>query len=177
VSTAYGDALFDLALEEDRIDLFHEEILGVRKVFEDNGELLRILNHPKITKEEKLSVIDRIFSGRISEEVTGFLRVIVTKDRYREIPAILAHFIHKVREYKGIGTAYVTSCVPLSGEQKEELTDKLLKVTRYNTFDVNYKVDPSILGGMIIRIGDRIVDSSLKTQLDRVTRQLVQIQL
>ena len=172
VSTTYGDALFDLALEENKVDELYEEIQALDRSFQENEELLKLLNHPEVIKEEKLSVIDNVFKGRVSDESVGFLRIIVEKDRYRDIPAIFAHFLHRVKEHKGIGSASVTSAAPLTDAQKKRLTDRLLATTGYNTFETNYTVDPGLLGGMIIRIEDRVMDSSLKSQLDRLTRQL-----
>ena len=177
VSSTYGDALFDLALEKDSVDALFEEAQAVRETFLENEEVLRLFNHPKIRKEEKTAFIEKIFEGRVSGDMVGFLHIIVTKDRYNEILPIFDYFIHKVKEYKGIGTAHVTSAVELSGPQKKAIEDKLLATTGYHTFEMDYKVDPSILGGLIIRIEDRVVDSSLKTQLDKMTKELSRIRL
>jgi len=177
VSSTYGDALFDLALEKDSVDALFEEAQAVREIFLENEEVLRLFNHPKIRKEEKTAFIEKIFEGRVSGDMVGFLHIIVTKDRYNEILPIFDYFIHKVKEYKGIGTAHVTSAVELSVPQKKAIEDKLLATTGYHTFEMDYKVDPSILGGLIIRIEDRVVDSSLKTQLDKMTKELSRIRL
>ena len=72
---------------------------------------------------------------------------------------------------------YLSLGANLSEEQKAAVEKRLLETTRYHSFDMDYKVDPSILGGLIIRIEDRVVDSSLKTQLDKLTKQLSKIQL
>ena len=177
MSKTYGDALFELGLEQDNLDLLFEEAGGVQKAFSDNEELLKLLSHPKITKEEKHKIIENVFSGRVSGDIEGFLHVIVDKDRYREIPAIFAYFIHKVKEHKGIGTARVSSAKELTRIQKRALTMRLLETTRYKSFDVEYQVDPDLLGGLVIRIEDRVLDSSLRTQLDRLSKELTQIRL
>ena len=177
VSSTYGDALFELALEENRLEAMYEEIAAARDVFLQNDELFKLLNHPKVVKDEKIAFIENVFLGRVSDEVMGFFRIIVTKDRYNDMIAIFDYFLHKVKEYKGIGTAHVTSAIALSEEQKAAVEKRLLETTRYHSFDMDYKVDPSILGGLIIRIEDRVVDSSLKTQLDKLTKQLSKIQL
>ena len=177
VSSTYGDALFDLALERDSVDALFEEAQAVRSTFLENEEVLRLFNHPKIRKEEKTAFIEKVFGGKVSGDMVGFLHIIVAKDRYNEILPIFDYFIHKVKEYKGIGTARVTSAVELSGPQRKAIEDKLLATTGYHTFEMDYKVDPSILGGLIIRIEDRVVDSSLKTQLDKMTKELTQIRV
>lgn len=177
VSKTYGDALFELALEENAVDSLAEEVQMVLKVLNENEELMKLLNHPKIVKEEKIKIIQNIFKGRVSDNLTGFLEVIVNKDRYNEIPAIFDFFLDLVKEYKNIGVVYVTTAVELKDSQKETLKKKLLETTKYETFEMHYQIDASLIGGMLIRIGDRVVDSSIKAKLEEMSRNLMKIQL
>ena len=107
----------------------------------------------------------------------GFLTLVVSKGRYNDIPDILSYFIDMVKEYKHIGVAYVTSASVLSDRQKAQVEAKLLETTGYQSFDMNYQVDKELIGGMVIRIGDRVVDSSIKTKLSELTKELLKIQL
>ncbi|MBR0410539.1 MAG: ATP synthase F1 subunit delta [Eubacterium sp.] len=173
VSSTYGDALFELALSEEKLDETGDEVRAVREIFIHNEELPKFLNHPKIIKEEKLAVIENIFSGKVSDQLLGFLHIIVSKDRHNEIIPIFDHFLHRVKEYKGIGTAKVTSAVPLSPAQKAAVEKRLLETTEYRSFEMEYQVVPEILGGLVIRIEDRIFDSSLKTRINNLRKQLI----
>ena len=177
ISGTYGEALFELAKEVDKLELLGEQIAVVREIFAENEELLKLLNHPKITKDEKVQVIENIFKGRFEDEVVGFLVIIVEKGRYNEIDSILTYFIDRVKEEQKIGVAKVVSAIELSAEQKAKLEAKLLSQTNYVKFEMRYEVDASLIGGMIIRIGDRVVDSSVKSKLDRMARDMAKIQL
>lgn len=177
VAGTYGDALFELAVEKNLTDSLTEEILMVQTVLKENSDLEKILNHPEIPKQKKLQVIDDVFKGRISDALTGFLRIVVTKGRYKNLPDIFAYFIARVKEYKKIGVAEVISAVPLSGAQKKKIEQRLLETTRYETMEIDYKVDESKIGGLMIRIGDRVVDSTLRSRLDRLTGGLMKISL
>lgn len=177
VSKTYGDALFELALEEDKLDVLFEESKVIREVFLDNDELLKLLNHPKIDKEEKIQVMENIFNNRASKDFVGFLTIIMRKERQNSIIDILDYFIAKVKEYKKIGVAYVTTAIELGESQKKAVESRLLATTEYKTFEMNYTVDKSIIGGMIIRIGDRVVDSSISHKLSELSRDLYKIQL
>ena len=177
ISGTYGEALFELAKETNKLELLGEQIAVVREIFAENEELLKLLNHPKVTKEEKIQVIENIFKGRFEDEVVGFLVIIVEKGRYNEIDSILTYFINKVKEDQKIGVAKVVSAIELSAEQKAKLEAKLLSQTDYVKFEMCYEVDASLIGGMIIRIGDRVVDSSVKSKLDRMARDMAKIQL
>ncbi len=177
VSKVYGDALFELAIEEKRVDELLSEVKVVQELLRDNDELIKLMNHPKIVKEEKVKVVEETFRGRISDEITGLMALLVEKDHSNDIIAVFQVFIDQIKEYKNIGTAYVTSAVPLTNEQKEAVKKRLLNTTKYVEFEMNYDVDPSLIGGMKIRIGDRVVDSSIKTKLYDLKRELSQIQV
>ena len=177
VSKTYGDALFELALEQNAVDELSKEVQVVSEALRENEELMKLLEHPKIVKEEKLQIVENIFKGRVSDDLTGFLQLIVNKDRYGEIYAILDVFMDRVREYKHIGVASVTTAVELREEQKQAVIDKLLATTDYESFEMKYAVDAALIGGMVIRIGDRVVDSSIKHKLELMSRDLMKIQL
>jgi F-type H+-transporting ATPase subunit delta len=154
-----------------------EEVRAVAQALQENKDLTTLMNHPKIDKENKIQLIENIFKGQVSDELVGLMRMIVEKDHYRELPGVFAYFIDRVKEYRNIGTAYVTSAVELSAAQREAVEKKLLATTKYVQFEMHYDVDAGLIGGMVIRIGDRVVDSSIKTKLYGLTRELSQIQL
>lgn len=177
VSNTYGDALFELAVESGQVDELLSEVRGVLQVLSENGDLSKLMNHPKIVKEEKLEILENVFKGRISNELLGLMRMLISKNHYGEMESVFAYFIDQVKEYKNIGTAYVTSALPLSDAQKEQIETKLLATTKYVSFEMHYDVDAGLIGGMVIRIGDRVVDSSIQTKLLKLSRELSKIQL
>ena len=99
------------------------------------------------------------------------------KERYRELEAVCEYLIARIKEVQKVGIAYVTTATELTDEWKEQVKQRILETTDYLTMEMHYRVDPQIIGGMIIRIGDRVVDSSIRSRLDDMTRQLLQIQL
>lgn len=177
VSKVYGDALFELALEKQSVTALYEEAEALRKIFRDNGELMQLLTHPKISKEEKEAAVKAIFDGRVSDDMAGFLVLVVDKGRADELNAVLGYFLSVVKEYKKIGVVDVASAVELTDAQKEKLCEKLLATTDYATLEVNYRVDAALIGGLVVRIGDRVVDSSIRTKLSQMEKQLQRIQL
>ena len=177
ISKTYGDALFELAVEKDKVDVLLEEIEQLQEVLSKNDEFGRLMNHPKIIKEEKIQVAKDVFEGRISEELLGFLTIVITKDRYKDIDAILDYFVAEVKRYKGIGIATVTTAVPLKEEQCKKIEQKLLDTTEYTKMEMHYQLDESLIGGMVVRIGDRVVDSSIKTKLSELQKEVLKVQL
>lgn len=177
VSKTYGEALFNLAVEEQTLTSIAEEAEAVLEVFAANQELMKLLNHPKIVKEEKISVVENIFKGRVSDTIVGFLVLIVEKGRYNDMDAIFSYFLEQVREFHHIGVAYVTSAIPLTEQQKEAIQNRLLATTSYIQFKMNYEVDQSLIGGLVIRIGDRVIDSSIRSKINTIAKSLHQIQI
>lgn len=177
VSKTYGEALFEVAVEEGTIDSTLEEVQIVLDVIEANEQYIKLLTHPKLPVEQKVSLVEQVFAGKASDTLTGFMVTIVEKGRFSEIEKILTYFIDKVREYKKIGVAYVISAVELSKDEKQEIVQKLLNTTSYVEFIMNYSVDASLIGGVVIRIGDRVVDSSIRSKLNRMAKELSQVQL
>ena len=177
VSNTYGDALFELALEEGKLDSMSEEVSVVVEAIRENPDLTSVMNHPKIDKEDKVKLIEDIFKGRVSDELVGLMRMIVEKDHYRELLDVFAYFTDRVKEFRNIGTAYVTSAMELSEGQKAAVEKRLLETTKYVKFEMHYEVDAGLIGGMVIRIGDRVVDNSIRTKLYNLTRDLSKIQL
>ena len=177
VSKTYGEALFKLAMEENTLDQIAEEAKVVLEAFQGNEDLAKLLNHPKVSKEEKVKVVETIFKGKFSDSIVGFLVLIVEKGRYNEIDNIFHYFLSEVMEHKNIGVAYVTSAFPLSESQKKDIEDRLLQVTKYVEFKMNFEVDKELIGGIVIRIGDRVIDGSIRNKLNEMTKQLNNIQL
>ena len=170
VSKTYGDALFEVALEEDKLDQFLEEVKAVKAAVDENQDLFKLMSHPKVVKEEKIKVVEDIFSGKVSRELVGLIRMIVDKGHFEQIDSVFTYFIDEVKEYRNIGTAYVTSALELTDAQKSAIEKRLLETTKYVTFEMHYNVDAAIIGGLVIRIGDRVVDSSVRTKLAVLTR-------
>ncbi|OLA80016.1 MAG: F0F1 ATP synthase subunit delta [Roseburia sp. 40_7] len=154
VSKTYGDALFEVAAEENRMDALLDEADGILTVLRENAGLSKVMTHPKIVKEEKLDLIDHIFKGRVSDEMVGLMRMIVEKGHFGELESVLEYFIAQVKEYKNIGIAYDCLCgaVPRAAGAYCRLQ-------------------------AMIRIKDRVVDSSIKTKLYDLSRELSKIQL
>ncbi len=173
VNTTYGSALFEVAMETNTLDSTLEEVTFVKQTFLENDELMKLLLHPNIEKEAKISVVESIYKGKIADEITGLLTMLINKGHQKEIISVLDYVINAIKEEKGIGIAHISSAVELSKEQKEKIEKKLLDTTDYKEIEGNYDVDKTLIGGLVIRISDTVVDSSLKTQIANLSKSLL----
>ena len=177
VSKVYGDALFEEAMEKQCIGAWYNEAQALETIFTENPDLMQLLNHPQIVKEEKIKVVQNIFDGRLSEGMVGFLVIVIEKGRQNDLLAILNYFTGRVKDYNKIGVVSVTSAAELSEEQKMKIQEKILKTTEFVGLETSYEVDGDLIGGLVKRIGDRVVDSSIRTQLEKLKRELMGLQL
>lgn len=177
VSQVYGEALFSLALEKNSLAQYEEELTGVAQVLEEYPEYLAILGHPKLDENEKIQVFDNVFAGRICEEMCGFFHILLEKGRFSQLNAIREYFSERKRSHEKIGVAHVTSAVELSEAQKEKIREKLLATTDFVSIQTEFATDPALIGGLVIRIGDRVVDSSIRSRLEDMKRNLMKVQL
>lgn len=177
VSKVYGDALFSLAVEEGKLDEVWDEVRTLSAALDENKEFAGIMAHPEMTQEKSLALLDEAFQSRLSDMMMGFLQVLVKKGRFGEIQSVLDYFDSETKEYKKIGVVYVTTPVELSGPQKADIEEKLLKTSGYESLEMNYAVDGGLLGGIRIRIGDRVIDNSIQTKLEQMTRSLSKVRV
>ena len=177
ISKTYGEALFELAVEEEKTDAMLEEIEGIKQVLLENQDYVKFLNHPRISVEEKVSTTENIFAGKIDKQLLGFLGIIINKRRCDNLMEILQYFLDRVKEFKGIGVAYVTTPYELKEDKKEAICKKLLATTSYKEMEMHYDIKEEVLGGMQIRIGDRVVDSSIQTKLNQLQKDLLKVQI
>ena len=175
ISKTYGDALLEIAVEENKLDLFFEEISQLSDIFNNNPEFGKLMNNPRIAVADKLDVLKNVFEGKISKELMGFFSTIISKGRYSQIDEILSYFLSEVKRIKGIGVASVVTPLPLKDDQKKNIEKRLLETTKYKSMEINYSVDETLIGGMRIRIGDRVVDSSIQTKITKMQQDMMKI--
>lgn len=176
-ASAYGEALFELAAESGSMAEYLEEVKTVLTALNESKELFDLLNNPKIDKMRKVKAMEDIFGTRVRKDITGTMVLAVEKDRQNDIPAILSFFIDRAKEYLKIGVVSVITPMELTGSQKGSVEKRIKETTAYTTLEMHYTIDTSLIGGMIIRIGDRVVDTSIKTKLAELTKNLNSIQL
>ncbi len=175
ISKTYGDALLEIAKEEKKVDLLLEEVTAVMAILKDNPEFSKLMNNPRISVDEKQTVMSNVFEGRISNELMGFFSMIVNKGRYDHIDEILTYFQDEVKKIKGIGVAYVTTPLELSDAQKKNIEKKLLETAGFKQMEMHYDIDSELVGGMRIRIGDRVVDSSIHTKILKMQQDMMKV--
>ncbi|OON95134.1 MAG: ATP synthase F1 subunit delta [Candidatus Epulonipiscioides saccharophilum] len=176
VTTRYATALFDLATEKGQISDYQQEAEGVLEILNNEPDFLKILTHPSILLEEKLKLVRDIFENNASDDFVGLFYLCVKKGRQNLIMDILETFVEMAKVEAGFVKAIVTSSVKLEQAQLEQIKANLETKTGKKV-EITDDVDETLLGGMIIRVGDKVVDGSIRGQLDTLKSSLLDIRL
>lgn len=176
IGKRYGTALFEVALEHHELDEMEKDIQTVLQMLKENPKLIDVLQLPNVLLTEKKALIKEAFAGKINQHLMGLFLLTIDKSRQAHIVSILEYALDAIHEEKGILTAYVTSAMELTSEEKEQLKEKLSKQTQ-KQIQLDCKVDKSLIGGMILRIKDKILDHTVKGDLHTLARRLVAVKI
>jgi F-type H+-transporting ATPase subunit delta len=172
VAKRYALALFKIAKEQNLLDQMEEELRIVKEVFIKDNELLDFLEHPKVTAGAKRDMIKNAFSS-LSTFVQNTLQLMVDRHRTDAIAAMTDEFIELANEEKSVADALVYSVRPLTTVETEAVSTAFAAKIGKRTLRITNVTDSNLLGGIKLRIGNRIYDGTLSGKLDRLSKQLL----
>jgi F-type H+-transporting ATPase subunit delta len=172
VARNYAEALFDLAQRHEGLASFGEGIETVARLLAETPRFRQFLETPRIDSEAKKETLRKSFEGRVPPMLLNFLLVTVDKRRQRLLERIAVEFAALVDEHENRAHVDVTVAQPLDDATAAALESRLSRLLG-KTAVPHVRVDPSILGGVVVRAGDTIYDGSLRRRLERMRRQLM----
>lgn len=172
VARRYGLSLFELADEGKNIDSIRGELAGLKEGLAQSKELRAFVESPLMTAEEQIATLDKILPGmKFSSLVSNFVKLLARNRRLSFLRDSITAFERLADEKKGLATAEVTSAEPLSDQQAAALKSAL-KETTGKDIALLAHVDQTLIGGMIVKLGSRMIDTSLKTKLNSMKTAL-----
>lgn len=176
IASRYGQAFFSVALEGNKVTLIKDQVLAVKEALEKDDTLITFLDQPKVKLEDKIATVEKIFKEQIDKDFMGLLVLVIKKARQNFLLDILQVFLEACKAHEKLVVADVTSATELNDEQKAQLIKKL-ESSLSEKVELNITIDESLLAGFVIRVGDKVMDSSIKGKIDRMTKDLRKIQL
>jgi F-type H+-transporting ATPase subunit delta len=165
----YGNALFELALENKAVDAVKADLDRFDAMIADSSDLNRLVRSPVFDADSQLRALAAILDkAGIKGLAANFLRVITTNRRLFAVRDMIRAYRVLAARHKGEVTAEVTVAEPLSDKNLDALRDALKSVTGGKDIDFDVKIEPAIIGGLIVKVGSRMVDSSLRTKLNAI---------
>jgi F-type H+-transporting ATPase subunit delta len=167
----YAQAVFTLAKEQNTLDAWQSDLALLDNIVRDH-QVVTYLTNPTITADKKVGTIESALNSNVQPETRNLVKLLVERDRAALIPEIREIFDDEVRTERGVAVANVTTADPLSDAERDLVRNKLETMTG-KTVELALKVDPAIIGGIIIRIGDQEIDGSVRNKLERMRARLI----
>jgi F-type H+-transporting ATPase subunit delta len=165
----YATALFELALENKAVDKVKKDLEQFDELVEDNPNLQRLVRSPVFGADEQLKALGAILDkAGIKGTAANFLRVITTNRRLFAVRDMIRGYRALVAHHKGEVTAQITVANKLTEKNLDALKSALKSVTGSKNVDLDVKVEPAIIGGIVVKLGSRMIDSSLRTKLNAI---------
>jgi F-type H+-transporting ATPase subunit delta len=169
----YAEALMSLAKEQGLVEALGQDMQLIIGSLQGSEELRRFFAVPLVKGSVKKSAIDSLFGGQVNPITLNFLKLVVDRGRIAFLEPICSRFQDLLRQMNQISLAEVTSAVPLTDEQQETLRRRVVEMTSAQGVELAIKVDPDLIGGVIIKVGSQVVDASIRGQLRRLTSNLL----
>jgi len=168
ISDRYASALYDLANENKVVDSVIENLNFLKDIISENKELKLVVKSPLITSNDKLEMILKLVSEKNFNQLSiTFLKVISNNKRFSSLPSIILQFIKINAQKRGDILADVTSADDLSDQQQEDIKEQLRTILG-EKLSLNFKVDKNIIGGLIVKVGSKMIDTSLANKINKL---------
>ena len=172
----YAQALYQLALEQGSTDQVAADLKSFAAMIAESADLARLVRSPVFSSQEQVKALDAIFTrAGITGIAANFIKLVATKRRLFAIGDMTANYARLHDAARGVTRADVTVAEPLAAVHLEALKSALLEVTGGKSVDVAVKVDPEIVGGIVVKLGSRMIDDSLKTKLNSIRTRMKEV--
>ena len=168
IATRYAKSLLGLALERNELDKTYADMEWLQSVCKSNPDFVSMLRSPVIKSDTKGKIGMAVAKDHISQLTREFMRLLITKGREGALPEISAEFIKQYKEYNKIYSVRVTTAVPLSSELKEGILNYIKSNTGLQNLELETVVREDIIGGIILQLGDKIVDASISYDFKQI---------
>lgn len=170
VAGRYAKSLIDLSIEQNSLDTIYQDILFLKSLLK-NRELVLMLKSPIVTGDKKQNVLDALTAGKISNLTAQFNTLLIKKGRESNVPEILDAFIDQYKKYKNIRVVKLTTATPVSEEMKQSIIGKVQTMGDMSNIELVSIVNPDIIGGFVLQVGDKVLDSSVAHELSNISKQ------
>lgn len=172
----YALALYEVALEKGKVDEYLKDLSEIVDLAKSNDELIQIIRHPQVTTKRKKKIFINVFKDKIDEELLSFLLILIEKDRILFLEEKLKEMEKIHLERTETILAEVKTVIALTQVQREQLISKL-KNKYGKKIILKEEIDKSIIGGIVVRVGNDLIDDTIKTKLEEMKKILLQTEL
>lgn len=169
----YADSLIQVCKDGAiTFETVSKDLNTVKEIISESDELVKVMENPAIANNTKNEIIDSVFPNQISDKIINFLKILIDKKRFNELTQIIQAYNNEVDIINNIKRVEVYSAVEVSEDRKQRLIDKLQNKLKKNVI-VNWNINNDIIGGLVIKIDDDIIDNSLKNKLENLSKNII----
>lgn len=167
----YAEAAFQVAVEGDSVDAWNDALARAAEAFAE-ARVAEVLTNPTLPRQDRRQVLERVLLQPLPEQVLNLIGLLMQRRRIELLPLVSSEFQRLVDRRNGVSSATVTSAAELTGDERRQLTDRLVQLTG-GPVRLATAVDPGLIGGIVVRLGDRQFDGSVRGRLERLRSRLV----
>ena len=171
IAARYAQSLIDLALEQGQLEAVYADMKWLQAVCQQNRDFVNMLRSPIIKVDAKQKIVSAITDSNIGTLTTAFNKLVIAKGRESLLPEIAVAFINAYKQHNGIHTLHLTTAVPISAETRQALVDQVKKSAGFERVELEERVDPELIGGFVLQVGDKLVDASIAYDLKNISKQ------
>lgn len=164
----YAEALMSLAQANDLVERFGDDARFLMELLKSSDELRQFVENPVLKADDKKAVLRQIAGEQVHPYTLSFLSLLVDRRRIQFLAGVCQHYLTLLRKLNKTVLAEVTSVVELSEEQKQVIRDRVIAMTEAQQVELDTRLDPDLIGGVIIKVGSQVIDASLRGQLRRI---------
>jgi len=173
LATRYAKSLVDLAVEKGQLEAVNKDVEFLRDLIKISPEVRIVLNSPVIKADKKVLILSAVTKGKLGVLTTGFFALLLKKSRENVLPEIVTAFKDQYNIIKGIHKVKFTSAHPINDTQRQMVIDRLTSETGMKNIELETKVDESLVGGFVLEYDNKIVDASLKYDLNSIRKNFL----
>ncbi len=169
----YADSLIQAGKDGAmKFDDILKDLNTINEITSQSKDLVQVMENPAIDDKTKYEIIDSVFSGQINNKIINFLKVLIDKKRFNELDNIIQAYSDELDKINNIKRVEVVSAVELTDEQIKKLTEKLQNKLQKNII-ISREINKDIIGGLVIKIDDDVIDNSLKNKLESLSKNII----
>jgi F-type H+-transporting ATPase subunit delta len=169
-SIRYAKSLIDLALSQEITEAVYKDVILIKESLRANRELVVVLKSPIIKQDKKSVILSKVFENKLGDLTQAFIKIIVLKKRESMLVDICNDYIHLYKEHKNIITAEVKTAAVLSDATKKKIGEMVKSIAEGN-LEIIETVDLDLIGGFVIKVGDKQIDESISQKLNKINRE------
>jgi F-type H+-transporting ATPase subunit delta len=172
LASRYAKSLFVLAQEKGQLDAVFNDMSLINETVKASRDLELLLKSPIITSDKKDKILEAIFGGKLSQITSTFLNLIVKKGRERHLAEVAVSFIDSYNKLNHIAVATLTTAVPVDSATTDKIKNLLLSIDGNTSVQLETKVDPNVVGGFVLKYGDKLLDYSIQRKLHLIRKEI-----